>query len=113
MSGNRGAALLEVVVATVVLGVAGVATTLAVAEALRAADRARSADAEMTAAQGLLDAVALWPREDLDRRLGDREQGPWRLRIQRVEPELYAVAMTDSSGRTELARTVLFRPEPR
>ena len=112
MSNRHGSALLEVVVATLVLSVAGLSATLSVAEALRAVERARAADTETLRADAFMDAVALWPREELDRRLGDRPQGPWRLRIERPEPELYLVVLTDSSAaRGELLRTVLFRPD--
>jgi type II secretory pathway pseudopilin PulG len=112
MRDKQGAALLEVVVATLVLAVAGLAGTLSVGEALRAAARARAADAEARRADAFMDAVALWTREDLDRRLGDRAQGPWRLIIDRPEPELYQVALTDSTAaRRLLLSTSLFRPD--
>jgi type II secretory pathway pseudopilin PulG len=112
MRDRRGSALLEVVVATLVLSVAGLAGTVSVSEALRATDRARAADLEAARADAFLDAVALWPREDLDRRLGDRAQGEWRLLIGRPEPELYVVTLADSTAaRREILRTVLFRPD--
>lgn len=112
MRGERGSALLEVVVATLVLAVSGLAATVSVSEAMRASERARLADEEARRADAFLDAVSLWPREDLDRRLGDRAQGPWRLRIDRPDPELYLVVLMDSTAaRHELLRTALFRPD--
>jgi type II secretory pathway pseudopilin PulG len=109
---NDGAALMEVMIATVVLSVAGLTAVTSVSEALRAAERARAADAETEAADAFLDAVALWPREELDRRLGEREQGDWRLTIQRPEPALYSVVLADSTPeRRTILRTVLFRPD--
>jgi len=110
LTGERGFALLEVVVATVLLAVAGLAVTASIAEAMRAADRARDADEEIRRADAFFHRVALWPREDLDRRLGDRPQGPWRLRIDRPDPHIYRVVLTDSTAaRREILRTALFR----
>ena len=74
--------------------------------------RAREADAEMREASAFLHAVSLWTREDLDRRLGERPQGRWRLIVQRPTPTLYEVVLTDSAVTHEVLRTTLFRPEP-
>jgi type II secretory pathway pseudopilin PulG len=109
--GDSGAALLEVVVAVAVLTAAGVAAVTAAAESARAVAHARAADEEARAASAFLDAVALWTRTDLDRRLGERAQGPWLLRVGRPERELYTVELADSTGRAVLLRTSLFRPD--
>jgi type II secretory pathway pseudopilin PulG len=107
--GNEaGAALLEVIVAVSILATAGTAAVAMTSESARAVERARDADRRAREAGAFMEAVALWPRADLDRRLGEREQGPWRLTIQRPDPELYTVSLVDSSG-TELLRTALFR----
>ncbi|HEX2210519.1 MAG TPA: type II secretion system protein [Longimicrobium sp.] len=104
--------LLEAIVALVILSVAGTAAVTLVSQSADAVRRARIADAEMREASAFLHAVALWPREDLDRRLGQREQGPWKLIIQRPTPTLYEVVLTDSAVAHEILRTTLFRPEP-
>ena len=111
MRQRPGAALLEVLVALAILSIAGVALVGVLGENLRALDRAHERDREVSAAASFLDAVSLWPREDLDRRLGWREQGPWKLRIDRPESDLYVIALADSTARREILRTVLYRPE--
>jgi type II secretory pathway pseudopilin PulG len=108
---EAGATLLEVVVALVILATAGTAALTMATQAMRAVASGRAAEAEVRAASAFLTAVALWTREDLDRRLGEREQGPWRLRIDRSTPALYTVVLRDSLGR-EFLRTSLHRPEP-
>lgn len=110
--GRGGAVLLEAIVALLVLSVAGTAAVTLVGQSADAVRRARQADAEAREASAFLHAVALWTREDLDRRLGDRPQGGWRLRIQRPSPTLYEVVLVDGAGGRELLRTALFRPEP-
>jgi hypothetical protein len=100
-----------VLVALTILAVAGLSVMTAarqVAEAVAAAERA---DAETRAASAFLDAVALWPRADLDRHLGVRPEGRWRLRVDRPAPTLYTVTLTDTLDARVLLATALFRPE--
>jgi type II secretory pathway pseudopilin PulG len=107
---EAGAVLLEVIVALAILAVAGTSALLMASESARAAGRAREHDAEVRRADAFFDAVALWPRADLDRRLGERAQGPWRLRIDHPMRRLYVLSLRDSAG-DELLRTALFRPD--
>ncbi|HET7463773.1 MAG TPA: hypothetical protein VFJ82_21135 [Longimicrobium sp.] len=108
--GRAGAALLEAVVALLILGTACVSATAMAATFSRTVAKARELDASVRKASALLDAASLWTRDDLDRRLGQREQGPWRMRIDRPTRTLYTVVLTDSAG-TELLRTSLFRAD--
>lgn len=97
--------------ALMILSVAGTAAVTLVSQSTDSVRRARVADEEMREANALLHAVALWTREDLDRRLGERPQGRWTLIVQRPAPTLYEVVLTDSAVTRELLRTTLFRPE--
>jgi type II secretory pathway pseudopilin PulG len=108
---RSGAVLLEAIVAIVILSVAGTAAVAMVGQAADGVRRAGAADVEAREASALMHAVALWTREDLDLRLGSRQQGPWRLSVQRPDPELYDVALTDSAGASVILRTSLFRPD--
>jgi hypothetical protein len=109
---RKGAVLLEAIVALVILSVAGTAAVVLVSQSADAVRRAREAEAEAREANAFFAAVSLWTRDDLDRRLGDRAQGGWRLMIQRPTPTLYEVVLTDSARTHEILRTSLFRPEP-
>jgi hypothetical protein len=109
---RKGAVLLEAIVALVILAVAGTSAVTLVSQSADAVRRARVADVEMREANAFFHAVALWTRDDLDRRLGEREQGRWKLIIQRPTPTLYEVVLTDSAVAHEILRTTLFRPEP-
>ncbi len=103
--------LLEVIVALAILGVAGAAAVTMSAESARAVARARATDSETRAASALLDAVALWSRDDLDRHIGDRRQGPWRMRVERPLTTVYLVTLADSSGAATILQTALFRAD--
>jgi type II secretory pathway pseudopilin PulG len=109
--GERGAALLEAIVALTILAVAGTAAVVMAGESARAVTRAREAETAVREAGALLEAVALWTREDLDRRLGDRPQGRWVMRVDRPTRDLYLVALRDSASDAVVLRTSLFRPE--
>jgi hypothetical protein len=109
---RSGIALLEAIVALTILTVAALATVGMVRQGIESVRRAQVAEVEIRKASAFMDAIALWPRADLDRHLGDRAQGPWRLAIDRPVPTLYLVALLDSTDRRELVHTALYRPEP-
>jgi type II secretory pathway pseudopilin PulG len=107
-----GVVLLEALVALAILGVAGGAMAALAVGASTSVRRAQDADDETRRASALLEAVALWPREDLDRHLGTRVQGAWQVDVERPAPMLYTVSVADSTGRLELLHTALYRPRP-
>jgi type II secretory pathway pseudopilin PulG len=109
---RTGVILLEVMVALVILSVAGMTAVVLAAESSRAVAHAREADGAMRAASAFLDAVALWPRADLDRHLGDRPQGRWRMRVDRPVSALYVVTLRDGTTGAEVLTTSLYRPAP-
>ena len=110
MRAEAGYALLELVLAITILTVAGLGLAGWMRESAHTAAAIASRDAELTRASAFLDLVALWPSEDLDRRLGSRRQGIWRLTIQRPTPDLYEVQLADSMGFVLLATTLYRAP---
>lgn len=108
---RRGAVLLEVVVALTILATGGAAMIALSSQSIDSLRRARVAERETERASEFFDAVALWPRSDLDRHLGDRSQGHWRLIVNRPLPTLYTVTLTDSTGGHTLLTTALYRAE--
>ena len=111
MTQRRGVVLLEVMIAVAVLALGAVSMVALASESLDAVTRAQAADADIARASSLLDAVALWPRADLDRHLGDRPEGAWRLQVERPMPMLYTVKLSDTLGGHVLLASALFRPE--
>jgi type II secretory pathway pseudopilin PulG len=104
--------LLEAIVALTILTVAALASVAMIRQAIESVRRAQEVERDVRQASAFMEAIALWPRSDLDRHLGNRAEGPWRLEIDRPVPTLYLVALTDSLSHRELVRTALFRPEP-
>ena len=107
-----GVVLLEAIVALTILTVAALASVGMVRQAVDSVRRAREAEHDVRRASAFMEAITLWPRADLDRHLGNRAEGPWRLDINRPAPTLYLVVLTDSLSRRELVRTAIYRPEP-
>ena len=107
---RRGAVLFEALVALVVVATAGSALAQLANESLYAVHRAAVADEESRAASAFLGAVALWSADELDQRLGARQQGPWYLTVERREDALYIVTLRDSTRQRELLATALYRP---
>lgn len=114
-----GIALLEAIVALTILTFAGTWAVVMVRQASYALIQARMVDVDTRRASAFLDAVALWPRQDLYQHLGARREGPWILLVDRLTPTLYEIALTTvpdgargrESSMRELLRTTLYRPE--
>lgn len=109
MENRSGMVLLESLVALVVFALAASALTATLIQALEAVRTTAEAESELRAASAFLDAVVLWPATDLDRRLGDRQQGPWRLKIDRPHPNAYRIEVADSTGARILLQTAVYR----
>ena len=110
MRRERGVALLEVLAAVAILGVAGLALVELVAGGTWAVAVARDRERELADEERLLTAWSLLKREELDQRIGERAVGPYVMRVQRPERGLYrlAVARSVAPGVEELV-TVVYR----
>ena len=104
--------LLEVIVALTIFMIAGLSAAVWVQQTLLTVDHARDAVVEVSAASRYMDRMALWPREDLDRHLGARREGPWIVVMDRLTPTIYSVAISDSGTEQALLRTWLYRAVP-
>jgi len=110
---RRGVVLLEVLAAVLILTVAGLSLTELAADGLRATSDAAGRERVAMDEDRLLAAYSLLLRADLDLRLGDREVGPYVVRVGRPEATLYRVAISERrSPAVEDLVTVLYRREP-
>jgi hypothetical protein len=108
-----GVVLLEVLVALTILATAGIAAVAFADGALRNAARATERDTEVRAASDRLNAIALWSRADLDRQLGARPHGVWRVIVDRSRESIYDVSVVDTTTGDTLVTTSLYRPPRR
>ena len=105
-----GVVLLEAIVALTIVTIAALASVAMVRQGIESVRQSQTIEQEVRKASAFVEAIALWPRADLDRHVGNRAEGPWRLTVDRPIPTLYLVALTDSLSRRELVRTALYRP---
>ena len=109
--GNKGGiVLLEVIVALTILSFSILSTIAVAVASLDSVRRAERDEDVFQRAATLMTTVSLWPRTDLDRHLGARQEGAMLLRIDRVTPTVYDVSIRDSTGRATMLRTALYRP---
>jgi hypothetical protein len=112
--GERGIALLDVLVALAILSTAGLSMTALLRQAVRAQAALRASGATMDAADRVLVALSLLGRNDLDSRLGRHRVGEFLSDIQRPERGLYRIALAEvSAPERALLVTVVWRAEPR
>ncbi len=112
MRNDRGAALLEVLAAVVILATAGIAMVELVAAGLTGESDARKREQVLANEERLLGAVTLLRRNELDQRLGRRQIGEFIVDIQRPERTLYRIAlMQQESPHVEDLVTVVYRRE--
>ncbi len=107
---RRGTALLESLIALLVVGLAGTSLLALASACLDRTRRADDADRVSAAASALLDAASLWSRDELEQRLGQRRQGPFMLDVQERTPRLFEVVISYSAGAHVLLTTRLHRP---
>ena len=102
--------LFEVIVALALLVSLGAASVALLASATRAGAALRQHDADTLAADQFLRSISLWSGEDLDARLGRRENGLWVVDIERSTRALYRVRVTLRGNPFCTLETVLYRP---
>lgn len=106
---RSGIVLLEVLVALAIMTVAIAAGVPLLRTATAASESVVSHEMRLRQADQLLSAIALWPREDLDRHLGDRRQGEWTVRVQHPTPTIYVATVLDAGVAREWMRTMVYR----
>lgn len=113
MVGKKGVALLDVLAAIVILGVAGLGLVELVAGGTQAVAVARQREHELADEERLLAAWSLLKREELDQRIGERAVGRYVARVQRPERGLYRIAIErkEAPGVEDLVTVVYRRAE--
>lgn len=98
MRGERGVALLEVLVALMILTTVGTGLVAVVASALDSAERARTREARFIAATRTLTRLTFQDKHGLDIRLGKRVEGSVVTWVDRPRPGLYRLAVSDTAA---------------
>lgn len=111
--GERGMTLLEVIVALSLLAGVGTAFVAAFGGALRSEDQLRRREMTLLDGDRVLTAMTLLTRNELDQRLGHHPAGEFIVAVQRPEPALYRIAISEAAvPDVEMLVTVVYRPGP-
>jgi len=110
MSSRRGFALLEVLVALAILGIAGLALVEVASQSLVTLDRAREVEQRVADEDRLLSAYTLLSGRDLGARVGWRRVGRYDVRVDRLDFSLFKVSIGPADGGPDL-ETVIYRGE--
>jgi prepilin-type N-terminal cleavage/methylation domain-containing protein len=92
-SRRRGVALLEVLVAIAVLGIAGGAIGGLIRQAMSSERLALLEERTLASADRVLIAMSLLGRSELDQRIGRHAVGEFSVEVQRPRPTLYRIAI--------------------
>ena len=107
---RTGAALIEALVALVLLATTGVAMASHVLQTIELARLAVRRDNEVRAASAALDRVRLWTGSEIAMRMGRTRLSCCELAIQPLSSALYHVAVVDTlTGATLLETTIYSR----
>lgn len=110
MSRERGAVLLEVLVALTILTVTGLSLLGLLNAGVRAEWHARERETVLANEERILAAMTLLTRGDLDRRIGRNDVGEFVVKVQRPERTLYRIAIGQrSSAHVDDLVTVVYR----
>lgn len=108
---QRGVALVESLIALVILATAAVSAVTWVASVSRDLTVLQDRQRESQKAERILIATALLTRAELGQRIGERPMGDYLLRVDRPESDLFRIAVSLASAPTrELVATVVYRP---
>ncbi len=111
---EHGVALLETLVALAILSGAGLGLLQLVSASVAAERGARERERVLAVETRVLAALSLFKRADLDRRLGRHTIGDVIAEVERPEPTLYRIALTQASAPdVEDLVTVVYRREAR
>lgn len=108
---ERGAVLLEVLVAVTILAVVGQAATSILLQSTASLRAVQSSERAVLDASRLLSALSLLTHDDLDRRRGIRRVGPYEVEISAMSGSLFVVSV-DGPELTRPLTTILYRASP-
>lgn len=107
---NRGAILLEVVVALWIVSLAGLAAIQLSRAVMADLQEMHMRERELRAADHLLYTYSLATTLELDQRIGGQRMGRFAVTVQRPSPGLYRVAVARAAAaEVELLVTVVYR----
>lgn len=108
---KRGVALLETLIALVILAFGALSTVEVLAESGAASRRADEVERNLRDASRLLTAATLLSSNDLEERSGVRSAGPYEVEILRVKADIYRIRVRQREEPSWMSlETSVYRP---
>jgi prepilin-type N-terminal cleavage/methylation domain-containing protein len=108
---RKGGTLLEVVVALVILAIAGVGLLTLVGETAHDLDVMWKRETLARHASVQLERLSLSSRLELIDMVGARRSGPVDVHVRQLSASLFDLAVTDTTNAAVILRTTFYRPE--
>lgn len=109
---RRGSALIEVLIALILLAVAGTGLVTLLGQTAHTMQSTRETERTTRRASGELDRLALLDRAGLAASVGRHARRGWTLDITERTADLFDVRIAESDTSAPLLRTTLYRPRP-
>jgi hypothetical protein len=113
MRGNikRGSALLDVIVALVVLGLSGVAMITLLGQTAHGMRSVRNTERQSRRASDELGRFVVYDRAQLIAMVGRSLSHGWSIEVRQATPDLFDVSIAESDTSAALLRTTIYRPD--
>lgn len=108
---RRGSALLDVIMALVILGLSGVGLIAVVGQTLHSMRSVRTTEREIRVASGELDRFVAYDRTRLIAMIGSGSARGWTVTVSRPATDLFDVSVARDTSTVPLLRTTLYRPD--
>lgn len=108
---RRGSALLDVVVALVVLGLSGVAMITLLGQTAYGIRTVRNTERDVRRASDELGRVVTYDRSQLVTMVGRSWSHGWSIEVIQSAPDLFDLTIADNETTAALLRTTVYRPD--
>jgi hypothetical protein len=106
-----GSALIEVLIALVLLAVSGTALITLLGQTRHSIESLEASEREARAAGFALSSMVVLSRAELVARLGRRVVGGWSVTVEAIDQALFDVGVAASDTSAVVLRTTLYRPD--
>jgi hypothetical protein len=103
--------LLEVVVGMTILTIAATSWIAVLRQTMHGVRELRGREQQVLAASAELGRITLWPRVQLDARVGSSRLAAFTITVGQPAPSLYAVALRDTTIGAVVLSTSIYAPE--
>lgn len=108
---RRGSALLDVVVALVVLGLGGIAMITLLGQTAYGVRTVRNTERNVRRASDELGRVVVYDRSQLVAMVGRSSSHGWSIEVVQSAPDVFDIAIADNDTTAVLLRTTVYRPD--